>query len=582
MRCPTSRSSIILSILLALLTSPLVRGQVFVERAEFGSGSTISLAWADANGSGSLDAAVGNFGGGNRFYRNNGVGFFTEENQFGNFATFAVVWADFDEDGDPDLAVGNGSNAQNDLFINNGDGTFTQRAEFGLDRTNAMAWADCDNDGDLDLAVGNGILGSAGQNRLYRSNGDGTFSVEDQFGAGESVTMAWGDYDNDGDVDLAVGNGGFHAAAQNFLYVNNGDGTFTQQAQFGLGDTASLMWGDADNDGDLDLAVGNWNNGQNELYVNNGDGTFTEQPKFGGRDTNTISWGDYDNDGDLDVAVGNGDFSSADQNYLYINDGNGAFTEVAAFGLGSTNSMTFADVDNDGDLDVAACNEHSPAQNYLYENRSSVGSWLAMELRGAHGTRGRGWSNASGIGAKISVYLAGHAGEPGSLLGYREVAAQGGFASQNGRSAWFGVGSETTVDVIVKWPGSGGRAETQLFAGVAVNQTLTLIESAPLLHPIEPGQVGRVNLLRTSGSQPGDRVYFVWGTLIGTTPVPGCPGLVVNMRFPTIIGASIADSRGEARLTRFIPAGASGRRIRLQAVVHDSCAASNLVGQMFQ
>lgn len=564
-----------------LAASSLATAQTFVERAEFGSGSTISIAWADSNGSNSLDAAVGNFGGGNSLFSNNGVGHFTDFAQFGNFPTFAVVWADFNDDGHPDLAVGNGSNQQNYLYVNNNDGTYTQRPEFGTDRTNAMAWADCDNDGDLDLAVGNGILGSVQQNRLYRNNGDGTFSVEDQFGIGESVSIAWGDYDSDGDLDLAVGNGGFHAEGQNELYVNNGDGTFTQQAQFGMGDTTAVMWGDADNDGDLDLAVGNWNNGQNELYVNNGDGTFTEQPNFGGRDTNTVSWGDYDNDGDLDLAVGNGDFSSADQNYLYINDGTGHFTEAAAFGLGSTNSLTFADVDNDGDLDVASGNEHSPSQNYLYENQTQVGYWLAVDLRGTHATHGRGWSNASGIGAKVSVYLAGHAGEPGSLLGYREVSAQGGFASQNGRSAWFGVRGENEVDVVVKWPGSGGQALTQKFASVAVNQVLTLEESTPLLHPIEPGNAGQTNLLRASGAPQGSRVYFVWGTTIGTTHVPGCPGVVVNMQSPRIAGSSIANAQGEARLNKFIPSGASGLRIRLQAVVHDNCSVSNLVAHIF-
>lgn len=557
------------------------QAQTFVGRAEFGTGATIPMAWSDFNGDGFLDVAVGNYGGGNQLFLNDGTGVFAGQSQFGSFATFAVVWADVDEDGDSDLAVGNGLNMPNYLYINNGDGTFTQQAQFGLDRTCALAWADCDDDGDLDLAVGNGILNVPGQNRLYRNNGDGTFTGEDQFGNGETASVAWGDYDRDGDPDLAVGNGGFHAPAQNYLYTNNGNGTFAQQAQFGMGDSTSVVWGDADNDGDLDLAVGNWGDGQDVLYVNNGDGTFVERRAFGSRDANTIAWGDYDNDGDLDLAVGNGDFVSADQNYLYVNDGSANFTEVAAFGLGSTDSVTWADVDGDGDLDLAVGNEHSPAQNYLYENRSSAGSWIAIELRGLHGSRGTGWSNASAIGAKVSVFVAGHAGEREHLLGYREIAAHGGFSSQNGHGAWFGVGAETSVDVVVQWPGSHDRSLTQVYASIPTGRSIRLVEGAPWLAPPVPGVAGQVNTLRSSGVAPGTRVYFAWSLSTGSTPVPGCPNLRVELRQAKLIGSALTDERGEARLQTQVPGLASGRQVHLQAVERETCSTSNGVEHEF-
>jgi len=582
MRSPIAPITITCLALTFLAFAPSAQAQVFVERAEFGAGSTIPIAWADANDDGALDLAVGNYGGGNLLFINDGRGVFTGESQFGVGATFAIVWADFDEDGDPDLAVGIGLNTQNYLYINNADGTFTQQPQFGADRTIAVAWGDCDHDGDLDMALGNGILQLPEQNRLYRNNGDGSFTAEDQFGIGESVSVAWGDCDNDGDLDLAVGNGGFHAPGRNYLYVNNGDGSFTEEEQFGLGDTASVAWADADNDGDLDLAVGNWNDGQNYLYVNNGDGTFTPRAAFGARDTNTIAWGDYDNDGDLDLAVGNGDFVSADQNYLYVNAGDGTFTEAPAFGLGSTDSVAWADADGDGDLDLAAGNEHSPTQNYLYENRSAVGSWLAIELEGQHHLRGAGWSNRAAIGAKVSAYLAGHAGEPGSLLGHREVAAHGGFSSQNGRDAWFGLGSETAVDLIVRWPGSGGQSLTQTFASMDINLVLSLVEGEPLLHAPRPGTAGRVNLLRASGAPEGRRVHFVWGFSAGSTPIPGCGGVAVDLANPRIAGSAIANAAGEARLNVFVPAAASGRTVLLQAVVQEACATSNLIRHTFQ
>ena len=172
------------------------------------------------------------------------------------------------------VRVGNGgsSSQQNYLFRNEGDGTLAQLNEFGLLRTVGMAWGDYDNDGDLDLALGNGLLGGDQQNMLYVNNGDGTFTGEEQFGMGQSAAVVWGDCDGDGDLDLAVGNGGFGTEEQNYLYRNNGDGTFTEEANFGQEDTASLAWGDYDNDGDLDLAVGNWQNGPSVLYTNDGTG----------------------------------------------------------------------------------------------------------------------------------------------------------------------------------------------------------------------------------------------------------------------------------------------------------------------
>jgi hypothetical protein len=233
------------------------------------------------------------------------------------------------------------ANGKNLLFHNNGDGTFTNVSAGAVTSDllvpASLVWCDYDNDGFMDLFV---VSASPDRfNRLYHNNRDATFTriqsnavAADQWAVGgQGNAAAWGDYDNDGLPDLFIAAG----STPNRLYHNDGAGAFTKVtsgpmlahapgiASFGC------VWGDYDNDGYLDLFVSNYNGG-NQLFHNNGDGTFTEivsgPTNEGGPGITHLapSWVDYDNDGVLDLFVAGGftDQQTPVKNLLYHNNGN--------------------------------------------------------------------------------------------------------------------------------------------------------------------------------------------------------------------------------------------------------------------
>jgi hypothetical protein len=233
--------------------------------------------------------------------------------------------ADVDNDGFYDLFIPDGVASR--LLRNRGDGTFediTARAGLsGLDGVSVGVFADYDNDGYKDLFVSR----TFSHNQLFHNNGDGTFTdvtAKSAIGADCCTTVAsWGDYDNDGLLDLYVGRyldprtkipTTFYArnGEGNRLYHNNGDGTFTDvTAKAGVGDTGLCLgsvWGDYDGDGFLDLYVVN-DFGRKTLYHNNHDGTFTDVTVHAGAldygAGMSASMGDFDNDGRLDMYVAN-------------------------------------------------------------------------------------------------------------------------------------------------------------------------------------------------------------------------------------------------------------------------------------
>jgi hypothetical protein len=296
---------------------------------------------------------------------------------------------DFNGDGRPDILILSGDwDLGGSLFVNRGNGMFEDRgASAGLadqKMTVNLAQGDFDNDGDLDVVAIRGGWETPYRLSLLRNKGDGAFDdVTVAAGLGEPIasqSAAWGDFDNDGRLDLYVA-GEYHdqnATPLNLgrLYHNRGDGTFENVAEkagvLNEGWAKGVAWGDYDDDGDLDLYVSNMN-GPNRLYRNNGNGTFADvAPKLGVVEpySSFSCWfWDYDNDGRLDlfvtgfyaslhdiVADALGQPAKGERPRLYRNLGFQGFKDVAAeVGLNRVTlpmGSNFADIDNDGFLDV--------------------------------------------------------------------------------------------------------------------------------------------------------------------------------------------------------------------------------------
>ncbi|MCA9139671.1 MAG: CRTAC1 family protein [Planctomycetales bacterium] len=291
---------------------------------------------------------------------------------------------DFDDDGFLDIVVSSwGPADQLRYFHNDGDGTFSDVTDAsgltGIYGGLNMTQADYDNDGDLDIFVlRGGWLGTDGfhPNSLLRNDGAGHFrDVTFEVGLGKRAlptqTAAWADYDNDGDLDLYVGNEGY----ANQLFRNDGNGTFLDIASVaGVADdsfTKGVVWGDFDNDRRPDLYVSNMGS-DNRLFQNLGNGTFANTASqlnvVGPKDSFPTWFWDFNNDGiqDLFVASFSQSLTPVAADYLGLSHGTeldclyqgmsgGRFIEVAEFAnlkrVSQPMGSNFGDLDNDGFLD---------------------------------------------------------------------------------------------------------------------------------------------------------------------------------------------------------------------------------------
>jgi hypothetical protein len=432
----------------ALLAWPLGLGAQSFQNQTEASGARNSglygtgLAWGDYDNDGDPDLYVTNWGTAvsvprNALYRNEGNGVFTDAAAALGVEVVsnssAAAWGDYDNDGDLDLYVADFFD-QDYLYQNNGD-AFVEvgRARAGIDverrgSTTAVAWGDYNNDGWLDFFLGEYYY----DDELYQNNGDGTFAqildlgVNDRRDADDAL---WADYDNDGDLDLYVVN----REQENALYRNDlipgGAPAFAALAASPVADKGigqSAAWGDYDNDGDLDLYVGNA--GANALYRNDGSDTFAEVGAQAGARQNTgvgwltagVGWADYDGNGYLDLLLANGADRQSQPVVLLANQGDGTFANATAdAGLsaarGFHTGVGWADYDGNGTPDFYLSNGAAQGSQ-LFQNGAEGQRFVRVRVRGK--------THADAIGAQVRLLDA----ATGDLRGYRQVGSGPGAA----------------------------------------------------------------------------------------------------------------------------------------------------------
>ncbi len=252
-----------------------------------------------------------------------------------------------------------------------------------------VAWGDYDNDGDLDILLTGQTNTGQRIAKIYRNDGGGVFTdilaaLTAVLGAGESLS-AWGDYDNDGDLDILLTGSGSGDLPVTKIYRNDNGNFVDINASLTPVRNSSVAWGDYDNDGDLDiLSTGATGSGSvSKIYRNDGGGSFIDiNAPLPGVAGGCVSWADYDSDGDLDILL-TGNSGSAPISKIYRNEGNGAFSDINASLPGIVSgSAAWGDYDNDGDLDIllTGISSAGPIAG-VYRNDSGVFMNIPASLR---------------------------------------------------------------------------------------------------------------------------------------------------------------------------------------------------------
>ncbi len=415
-----------------------------VGSSAYGTGATVG----DYDNDGDLDLYITNFGE-DQLYQNNGDGTFsdvTQNAQVGNqkWGTSAA-FADVDNDGYLDLYIANYA------------------------KYNTKEDIKCDERG-VHVYCGPHAY-PAVHDTLFKNNGDGTFTdVSESYRPADLIPMhglgvTFGDYDNDSDIDLYVAND----QDPNFLFQNDGKGKFLEIALISgvcyndMGKEEAGMgtdFGDYNNDGQLDLTVSNYQTETNTLYHNHDKDFFIDNTITSGIAEVThgyLGWGikffDYDNDGYQDIFVANGHLmdnitllekhvSYPQQNLLFRNLGDGTYANVISKADGLSlkkvsRGAAFGDYDNDGDLDILVTNCNQPP-DLLMNVVGNRNNWIQIRVVGRK-------SNRSGIGTKIKVVT-------GNQTQYREIQSGGSYLSFHDLRAHFGVGKAEQIDLLeIRW-----------------------------------------------------------------------------------------------------------------------------------
>jgi hypothetical protein len=453
--------------------------------------ATADALWLDYDNDGRQDLFVVRFGR-SQLFHNQGSGRFQDVTRAAGLDRYAnaitAIAFDYDRDGRLDLLVGNYFQPVNlfnpdtprffpesfetanngggvTLWRNQGDGTFadvTQKAGLVLSGwTLDVGHGDFDNDGDDDLYVACDF----GTDRFFVNNGDGTFADRTKAAVGidtkKGMNAEWGDYDNDGLLDVFVTNiTDDYMREGNFLWRNNGDGTFSDVArETGVYDSG-WGWGaklfDYDDDGWLDLYIVNgWVSAGPESYVPD---VFAMITRPNVDLTDARSW----------PPMGRKSLSGYQKKKLFHNQ-NGIFKDEAArHGVDSTRDgrgVAVADFDNDGRLDLFVANAN--AEPFLYRNVRPAGpQWAGFLLEGRK-------SNRDAVGTQLRATA-------GGRTQLRFVDGGNGFAGQSSRRVHFGLAGATVIDRLeVRWP-SGAR---QTFEKVPAGRVYRIVEGDAALKP---------------------------------------------------------------------------------------------------
>ncbi len=434
-----------------------------------------SVAWCDIDNDGDLDAAFSNQdGSGFWLYRNDITTFvnITSSAGLGGLGASRVLFGEVTGDSHSDLILDTGSSQR--LFGNDGDCSFTDLTSGSGLTGSPVCVADFNNDGSADILT----LTGAGCSVLLNS-GSGVFTAL-AAGTGDWWNAVCLDYDLDGDQDIYLGT---YGNDPNALLRNDGssftDVTAAAGVTFNTG-TGGITAGDYNNDGYIDLYLGNYSAPCCRLFSNNGDGTFTDVTAAAGvtghDDTRTSGFTDYNNDGWLDIFSSHHDFYSY-SNIMWKNNGDSTFSNVGvSLGLsgewiGDYFGTAWGDYNLDGDIDLFAVGHID--KYMLFRNDQSTtlpANYVVLELEGTV-------SNHDAIGARVVADL-------GSISLTRCIRAGEGYHDFHSMPLEFGLYDAPSIQSLeINWP--SGLVET--YTDISANQYIYAIEGDTLYTGIEGG-----------------------------------------------------------------------------------------------